>query len=139
MALVVAGVALAIGSGIGSSAPPTLTQRAGALDAQIRCPSCDDISVADSTSSSALAVRHEVSHLLAAGDSDQAIEDRIVAQYGSSILLAPPKSGLSLALWVVPVAAGSLALLALGWFFWRRSRSWHGWQRWRATAGEPPP
>lgn len=123
-ALVVLGVALAIGSGVGSSIPPTAGQRAAALETQIRCPSCVDISVAQSSAASAIAVRREVSRLVAAGESDQAIERRLVGQYGPTILLAPPASGLSALVWLIPLVAGVLALGILGVFFWRRSRSW---------------
>lgn len=131
-ALVVLAVALAIGSGVGSSAPPTGAQRAGAIDSQVRCPSCADISVAQSSAASAIAVRHEVSRLVAAGESDQAVERRLVGQYGPSILLAPPESGLSALVWLIPLVAGLLAVGGLGVFFWRRSRSWH---RMRADDG----
>ncbi len=124
LALVALAVALVIGSGVTSSAAPSAARRAAALDTQIRCPSCEDISVAQSTASSAIAVRREVARLAAAGESDRAIEQRLVAQYGPSILLSPPDSGLSSLVWLVPLVAGILALAALGAFFWRRSRSW---------------
>ena len=124
LALVALTVALVIGSGVTSSAAPSAAQRAAALDTQIRCPSCEDISVAQSSASSAIAVRREVASLAAAGESDRAIEQRLVAQYGPSILLSPPDSGLSSLVWLVPLVAGILALAALGAFFWRRSRSW---------------
>jgi cytochrome c-type biogenesis protein CcmH len=120
--LVVLAVALAIGNGLGSSAPPTLAQRAAAIEGNLRCPSCEDLSVAQSTTSSALAVRREVNQLLAAGASDAQIEQRLVAQYGPSILLRPPTSGLSAVVWILPAVAGALALGALGTLFWRRSR-----------------
>ncbi|HTX63100.1 MAG TPA: cytochrome c-type biogenesis protein CcmH [Acidimicrobiales bacterium] len=124
LALVALAVALVIGSGVASSAPPTAAQRAAALDAQIRCPSCEDLSVAQSSASSAIAVRHEVSELAAAGVSDQGIEQRLVAQYGPSILLSPPDSGLSSLVWFLPLVAGTIAAAILGAFFWRRSRNW---------------
>jgi cytochrome c-type biogenesis protein CcmH len=120
--LVVLAVALAIGSGVGTSSPPTAAQRVAALEADLRCPSCEDLSVAQSTTSSALAVRKEVSQLVAAGASDQQIDQRLVAQYGPSILLRPPTSGLSALVWILPAVAGALALGALGTLFWRRSR-----------------
>lgn len=123
-ALVVLAVFLTIGSGVGSSGPPTAAARAAAIDARIRCPSCVDISVAQSSAASAIAVRHEVSRLVAAGASDQAIEQRLVSQYGESILLAPPDSGLSSVVWLLPVLAGVLGVGGLAIFFWRRSRSW---------------
>ncbi len=132
LALVALTVALVIGSGVTSSAAPSTAQRAAALDAQIRCPSCEDISVAQSTASSAIAVRREVARLAASGESDQAIERRLVDQYGPSILLSPPDSGLSSLVWLLPLVAGILALAALGTFFWRRSRAW------RRLRGELP-
>lgn len=124
MALVVLGVALAIGSGVGSSSPPSNAQRAAAIEAQVRCPSCDDLSVAQSSASSALAVRHQIVTEVGRGESAGRIENGLVAQYGPSILLSPPASGLSALVWYIPAVAGALALAALGVFFWRRSRSW---------------
>ena len=124
LALVVLAVALVIGSGVTSSATPDAAQRAAALETQIRCPSCEDVSVAQSSAASAIAVRHEVQRLAAAGVSDHAIEQRLVAQYGPSILLSPPDSGLSSLVWLLPLVAGLLAVGGLGVFFWRRSRSW---------------
>jgi cytochrome c-type biogenesis protein CcmH len=135
LALVALAVALLIGSGVTSSAAPSAAQRAAALETQIRCPSCDDISVAQSSAASAIAVRHEVARLTASGVSDQAIEQRLVAQYGPSILLAPPDSGLSSLVWILPLVAGVLAVGGLGVFFWRRSRTW---QRLRAQVPEAP-
>lgn len=124
IALAALAVALVFGSGVTSSARPTAAQRAAALETQIRCPSCEDLSVAQSTASSAIAVRHEVNQLTAAGVSDQAIEQRLVAQYGPSILLSPPDSGLSSLVWLLPLVAGVLAVGTLAVFFWRRSRNW---------------
>lgn len=123
LALVVLAGALVIGSGVTSSRPPTAAQRAATLEARVRCPSCDDISVAQSAASSAVAVRHEITHLIAAGRSDQQIESDLVAQYGPGIMLAPSASGLSAVVWYLPALAGALAVAALGALFWRRSRS----------------
>lgn len=124
LALGVLAVALAIGSGVGSSGPPTNAQRAAAIEAQVRCPSCEDLSVAQSAASSAVAVRREIAAQVAQGESATAIENGLVAQYGTSILLSPPASGLSALVWYVPAAAGAIALSVLAAFFWRRSRSW---------------
>lgn len=135
LALVALAVALVIGSGVTSSAAPSAAQRASALETQIRCPSCDDVSVAQSTAASAIAVRHEVAGLTAAGVSDQAIEQRLVSQYGPSILLAPPDSGLSSLVWLLPLVAGLLSVGGLGVFFWRRARTW---RRLRTQVPEVP-
>ena len=120
--LVVLAVALAIGSGVGSSGRQTNAQRASALDSVIRCPSCQDISVAQSSASAAVAVRHQVSQLVAEGKTDQQIEDTLVAQYGSTILLRPPTSGLTSLVWILPALAGVIAVGALAVLFWRRTR-----------------
>jgi cytochrome c-type biogenesis protein CcmH len=117
--LVVLAAALAIGAGRGSG-PSTNAQRAAALETQIRCPSCQAVSVADSNASSAVAVRHQISQMVAAGDTDSQIEAALVARYGRGILLSPPVSGWSALVWVIPVVAGVTALAALGVVFWRR-------------------
>ena len=120
--LVVLGVALAFGSGLGSGGHPTNAQRATALDNQIRCPSCDDLSVAQSSASSAIAVRHQIQQLVDEGQTDQQIENTLVAQYGGTILLRPPTSGLTSLVWILPAVAGAVAVGAVAVLFWRRSR-----------------
>lgn len=120
--LVVLAVALAIGGGLGQGGRQTPDQRAAALDAQLRCPSCDDLSVAQSSASAAVAVRHEVLHLAREGRTDQQIEDQLVGQYGPTILLRPPTSGLASLVWIVPALAGAGAVGALVVLFWRRGR-----------------
>lgn len=120
--LLVLAAALAFGSGLGSSGRPSAAARAAALDSQIRCPSCEDLSVAQSSASAAIAVRHEVARLAREGQTDQQIEQRLVAQYGPTILLRPPTSGLTAVVWVLPVVGGIAAVGTVGTLFWRRSR-----------------
>lgn len=120
--LVVLAAALVVGSGVVQGGHPTAAQRASALDAELRCPSCEDLSVAQSSASTAVAVRHEVLQLARRGESDQQIEDTLVGQYGTAILLRPPTSGLASLVWIVPALAGIAAVGALGVLFWRRSR-----------------
>jgi cytochrome c-type biogenesis protein CcmH len=120
--LVVLAAALVVGSGVGQGGHRTPAQRAAALDAELRCPSCEDLSVAQSSASSAVAVRHEVLRLARQGRSDQQIEDALVGQYGTTILLRPPTSGLASLVWIVPGLAGIAAAAALGVLFWRRGR-----------------
>ncbi len=122
LVLAVLAVALAFGSGLGSSAPPSAAAREAAIDSQIRCPSCEDLSVAQSSASAAIAVRHEVARMVDAGRTDQEIEQALVAQYGSSILLRPPTSGLTGLVWLLPVIGGAAAVAAVGTLFWRRAQ-----------------
>jgi cytochrome c-type biogenesis protein CcmH len=110
---------------IGSSPRGGLTdaQRAEAIDSVIRCPSCEDLSVAQSTAPTALAVRNAVALRVHAGESTGEIESFLEARYGPTILLQPPASGSTLLLWVLPIAAGAVGIAVLGGVFWRRRYS----------------
>ena len=106
-------VALLVGSGVFSSTPPTGAQRAASIESVIRCPSCEDLSVADSSAPTAVTVRATVRQLVDHGLTDSQIEDYLVARYGSAIVLDPPTSGWSSLVWVLPVAGGVLATVVL--------------------------
>jgi cytochrome c-type biogenesis protein CcmH/NrfF len=120
--LVILAIALAIGSGVFSGKPQTPAQRAASIEAVVRCPSCIDVSVAQSQETTALAVRHEIERQVARGTSTAQIEKILVSQYGQNILLVPPDSGGFAVIWIVPIvlAAGALGVVCV--FFWRRSR-----------------
>jgi cytochrome c-type biogenesis protein CcmH/NrfF len=113
-------VALVIGSGAFDGGAPTPAQRAAGLESLVRCPSCTDVSVAQSNESTALAVRHEIERQIATGQTDAQIEQRLVSQYGPTILLEPP-GGLAL-VWLVPIVLGAMALVLVAVLFWRRTR-----------------
>ena len=115
-------VALLIGSGVFSSKPLTRAQRVEAIASGIKCPSCEDLSVADSNAQTAVTVRTAIAAQVAAGRTDQQIDDYLVARYGSAIVLTPPKSGWSLLVWVLPLVAGVAALGGLTLFVVRRRR-----------------
>jgi cytochrome c-type biogenesis protein CcmH len=120
--LVIVAVALAIGSGVFSGKAETNAQRAARIEAVVRCPSCIDVSVAQSQETTALAVRHEIERQVAHGVSTAQIEQTLVDQYGQNILLEPPDSGGFAVIWIVPIVLAACALVAMGALFWRRSR-----------------
>jgi cytochrome c-type biogenesis protein CcmH len=132
--IVVVAVALIIGSGVLHRSPQTPAQRAAAIEADVRCPSCTDVSVAQSDQTTALAVRHEIERLVTRGRSTGQIDQTLVAQYGSTILLVPPDSGGFSLLWVIPIASGVVAVCAVTGLFWRRSRQFAELRRARHTA-----
>jgi len=103
----------------GSTTPAT---RAHELATELRCPDCQALSVADSDSSSAEAIRADLARRTKAGESDAEIRQVYINRYGESILLKPPSSGLGLLVWVLPVVALALAIVGLGFAFvrWRR-------------------
>jgi cytochrome c-type biogenesis protein CcmH/NrfF len=115
-------VALVIGSGALDSAPPSVGQRAAALESDVRCPSCTDVSVADSNATTAIAVRHQIESMVAAGQSNADIDQTLVSEYGQTILLVPPDAGGIPLIWVIPIVLGTAALAGVGVVFWRRSR-----------------
>jgi cytochrome c-type biogenesis protein CcmH len=104
----------------GPSTSPS--QRAAAIDAQLRCPSCEDVSVAQSSAPAAVAIRRIVAERVAAGQSDADVEAYLVSRYGEDILLRPPTSGGTSALWVLPAVAVVGGGAGLGLSFWRRRR-----------------
>lgn len=115
-------VALIAGSGVLSSTPPTAAQRAASIESVIRCPSCEDLSVASSSAPTAVAVRATVRQQVGEGRTDAQIEQYLEARYGSTIVLDPPASGWSLLVWLLPLACGLLAVVALTVVLVRRRR-----------------
>lgn len=94
-------------------APRTLDERAQSLAAELRCPVCQGLSIADSPVPLAEEMRRIVREQLAAGATDQDVRDFFVARYGSWILLAPPVGGPDLLLWSAPGGFLLLGLLVL--------------------------
>ena len=115
-------VALIAGSGVLSSTAPTAAERAASIESVIRCPSCEDLSVASSSAPTAVAVRATVRELVGEGRTDAQVEQYLEARYGSTIVLDPPASGWSLLVWVLPVACGLLAAVTLTVVLVRRRR-----------------
>jgi cytochrome c-type biogenesis protein CcmH len=88
------------------------------LETLVKCPACDDLSVAQSNATSSIAVRHDIARRVHEGESDNKILTSLEATYGTSILLSPSTSGLGVLLWLVPLAA----IVALAVAFARLAR-----------------
>ncbi|CAN5603332.1 hypothetical protein BH23CHL10_BH23CHL10_08810 [soil metagenome] len=96
----------------------TPDQRADALAAELRCPDCQGLSVADSPTQSAIEIRRQINELVVAGASDDEVRAHFVARYGEWIRLAPS----SAAPWLIPFAFVAAAAAALAiWLVRRRS------------------
>ncbi len=106
-------VVVAIAVAVVNPHAPSAAARVAHLETLVRCPSCEDLSVAQSTSTSSLAVRHEITRLVAAGVNDSSILTRLESTYGPSVLLSPPTSGIGVVLWLVPLL-GVLVLIGVG-------------------------
>lgn len=109
LAGVVALVALALVTVI-MAPPPTQAEQAGRLSSELRCPDCAGLSVAESTTQSAAAIRAEIGEQLASGATPEQVKQHFVERYGQWILLSPTSP---LAWWLpvggVLVAGGLLA------------------------------
>ncbi len=79
------------------------------LAKQLRCPVCQGLSVADSPSESAIAMKLRIRDLVAQGYTEEQIVDYFVSRYGEWILLAPPMRTNWL-VWLAPAFVGGLAL-----------------------------
>jgi cytochrome c-type biogenesis protein CcmH len=97
------------------SAPSTssIDSRIAHLETLVKCPSCDDISVAVSNSTSAIAVRHEIAASVKSGKTDTEILTSLENRYGTQILLSPSTSGIGTILWLGPLLV-VLAIVFIG-------------------------
>ena len=90
------------------------------LESIIRCPSCADLSIANSESPSAEGLRAEVTQLVHRGESDSVIEAHIEAQFPGTLLIPGGDSGV--VVFVVPavvIVAGAITFATL---LFRRTR-----------------
>lgn len=88
------------------------------LTEQLRCPKCQNNSIADSNSMIATDLRQKVYELMQEGKSQKEIVDYMVARYGNFVTYDPPLTPLTVLLWVMPVVAIGLG----GWIIFARSR-----------------
>lgn len=109
-----------------------LEEKVQAITVQLRCPTCQGISVKDSAAAFSRQIRDKVRRMVREGQSEQAILAFFVSRYGEWILRAPKKEGLGLVLWVLPGAAMVFAGGLIGYKLLRGSREARD-----ATQGEP--
>lgn len=82
----------------------TLDQHVHAVAAQLKCPVCQNESVADSPSWVAQQTRAIIRQQIQEGKSDQQIIQYFERRYGNSMVWAPQWQGFGLLTWLVPVA-----------------------------------
>jgi cytochrome c-type biogenesis protein CcmH len=73
------------------------------LTEQLRCPKCQNNSIADSNAMIASDMRLKVYELMQQGKSKQEIVDYMVARYGNFVTYEPPVTPSTIILWVLPV------------------------------------
>jgi len=100
---------------------PALETRARHISEGLRCLVCQNQSIDDSEAPLAKDLRLLVRERLTAGDSDQKIEDFVVARYGEFVLLKPRFTAHTLLLWFATPAVFLVALLIVVLAYRRRA------------------
>lgn len=101
---------------------------------QMNCPTCVGINLADCRTQTCQQWRDQIADLLEQGYSEQEVLNYFETQYGTQVLLEPPKSGSTLWLWVLPF----VAIIAGGAWLIYTMRRWNKGAPAPSTA-EPAP
>ena len=118
VALAVLAAALALAApAFASEERPTPAE----LESELVCPVCE--STLD-TSNAPVAIRMKeiIRERIAQGRTKSEIKAELVAQFGTGVLATPPKEGLDLLAWVLPLAGLAVGAAAVGVLAWRWSR-----------------
>ncbi len=97
-------VALVLFLGRGVSSPETVTSRADRIASEIRCPTCQGLSVRASKAAGARAIYAEITRQVESGEKDEDIRAFLVDRFGTSELLRPRATGIGAIVWIAPVA-----------------------------------
>ena len=109
--------------GRGTSKPETVTNRADRIAAEIRCPTCQGLSVKDSKAAGARAIYSEIERQVETGERDEEIRAYLVDRFGTSELLRPRATGIGSIVWIAPIAFTVVAFAGLVRVFLRRRPS----------------
>ncbi len=90
------------------------------LSNTLRCPKCQNNSIADSNAELAKDLRHKVYEMTKEGKSKDEIVDYMIARYGNFVTYNPPFTLSTAILWLGPV---SVLLIGFGVIVIRSSRS----------------
>lgn len=101
---------------------PVAPEEVSAIAESLNCPLCQGYNLEDCPLEVCAQMRAGIAESLAAGMTRDEIVAGFVADYGPQVLNQPPRSGFSLAAWVVPPFAVVLALVAA----WRTLRARSG-------------
>ena len=90
------------------------------LASGLRCPVCQGMSVADSSTEAAVGMKNQIEKLVREGWCDEQILDYFIERYTTWILLEPPAEGAN---WLIYTAPAMLVLVGLGLVATRRKRN----------------
>jgi cytochrome c-type biogenesis protein CcmH len=111
-----AGLAALVIVAVSGHPPASQAQQVQQIAAGLHCPICKDLSVADSPAPLAQQMRQEIAQKVRAGEPADQIRAGFVAAYGDSVLMSPPRQGMTGAVYYLPVlvlAAGLITAFLL--------------------------
>lgn len=82
---------------------------------ELQCPVCEGQSVAYSNSQLATEMRRQVEEQLRAGESEASIKQFFIDRYGVRVLREPPREGINLWLWRLPILGLIVGVVGLIW------------------------
>jgi len=83
------------------------------ISKELRCPVCVSESVADSAAEVSVNMRNKTAELLEQGKTKAEILAYFQERYGDWILLNPPKRGIHLLVWILPVVAIVIGIMLM--------------------------
>jgi len=108
---------------------------------ELQCPVCEGQSVAYSNSQLAGEMRRQVEEKLLAGEDEATIKQFFIDRYGVRVLREPPRTGLNLWLWRLPVIGLIVGLVGLIWNLRHMARNQqkiaHAGATFEATTDDP--
>jgi cytochrome c-type biogenesis protein CcmH len=93
-------------------ADPVLEDRARDISKGLRCVVCQNQDIDSSNAGVARDLRLLVRERLVAGDTDEEVVAYVRARYGDYVLMSPPLTPATYALWFAPVVLAGLSLFA---------------------------
>jgi cytochrome c-type biogenesis protein CcmH len=128
-ALLVALVALALAAAPAAASERHPTQ--SELEGEVMCPTCH-VTLDQSDSPIAQVMKAFIARRIAAGDTRSQIENKLIANFGQSVIARPGTHGFDLLAWLLPLVALLAGAAVVGVAAWR-------WSRARAPAPEAVP
>ena len=124
LVLIVSCLLLLVGSLIVGRATESNSVRARTdrIASDIKCPTCQGLSVQQSKAGTAKAIYSEIERQVVEGQSDESIRGYLVSRFGTEQLLRPEATGITSVVWIAPVVFGVIAFAGLALAFSRWSR-----------------
>jgi len=124
-----AGLATLVVVAVSGHPPASQAQQVQQIAAGLHCPICKDLSVADSPAPLAQQMREQIAKQVRAGETAGQIRAGFVAAYGPSVLMSPPRQGVSAVAYYLPWLVLAVGLIA----------AFTALRRWLRTPQRDPP